>query len=67
MLEFLVRNRDVSHTETSLARALRVHKATMNHHLRELEAKGAIVRERDPKDRRLRIVRATPGMELLIG
>src|SRR2546428_11728959 len=32
VLSFLVRNRDKEFTETALAKALGVHKATMNHH-----------------------------------
>src|SRR6266571_5151278 len=38
VLTFLVKNREKDFTETALARALGVHKATMNHHLRELDA-----------------------------
>jgi len=67
VLSFLLRNRDRPYTETGLAKALGVHKATMNHHLRELEAKGAIERVPDAKDRRARLVRAAPGMDLLLG
>src|SRR2546425_7454066 len=44
VLSFLVRNREKDFTETALAKALGVHKATMNHHLPELDAKGAIAR-----------------------
>src|SRR5207245_11673720 len=44
VLSFLVRNREKDFTETALAKALGVHKATMNHHLRELDANGAIDR-----------------------
>src|SRR2546428_409727 len=67
VLSFLVRNRDKDFTETALAKALGVHKATMNHHVRELEAKGAIARLSDPADARRLIVKPTPGMELLVG
>ncbi|OGS45897.1 MAG: hypothetical protein A3K66_01245 [Euryarchaeota archaeon RBG_16_67_27] len=67
VLAFLLENREKPHTETSLAKALGVHKATMNHHIRELEAKGAIARVRDPEDARALLVRPTPGMELLVG
>ncbi len=67
VLAFLVAHRDKSYTETALAKALGVHKATMNHHLRELHEKGAIERVEDPQDRRALIVRAAPGMELLVG
>ena len=67
VLTFLVKNRDKEYTETALARALGVHKATMNHHLHELEAKGAIERQANPADGRELIVKPTPGMELLVG
>ena len=67
VLTFLVKNRDKDFTETGLARALGRHKATINHHLRELESKGAIERLPDPADARQRIVKPAPGMELLVG
>ena len=67
VLTFLVKNADKEFTETALARAIGVHKATMSHHLGELEAKGAIARVRDPKDARRVIVTPLPGMELLVG
>src|SRR3989454_5773941 len=66
-LGFLVKNREKDFTETALARALGVHKATMNHHLRELEEKGAIERREDPNDARRLIVKPAPAMELLVG
>jgi CRISPR locus-related DNA-binding protein len=67
VLTFLVRNGDKDFTETALARALGVHKATMNHHLRELEERGAVERREDPDDRRRLIVKPAPGMDLLVG
>lgn len=67
VLAFLVMHRDRVYSETNLAKALGLHKATMNHHLRQLQEKGAIERVEAPKDRRVLIVRAAPGMELLVG
>lgn len=67
VLGFLVKNREKSFTETGLAKALGVHKATMNHHVRELGTRGAIERMRDPDDGRALLIRAAPGMELLLG
>ncbi len=67
VLSFLVHNRDKDFTETALAKALGVHKATMNHHVRELEAKGAVARLSDLTDARRLIVKPAPGMELLLG
>src|SRR5437899_7817077 len=66
-LAFLVKNREKRFSETALARALGVHKATMNHHLRKLEAVGAIERQSDPADARRLIVKPAPAMELLVG
>lgn len=67
VLAFLVKNRDKHFSETALAKALGVHKATMNHHLRGLEAAGAVDRRRDPADARRLVLQAAPGMELLVG
>ena len=67
VLAFLVKNRDKRFSETGLAQAVGVHKATMNHHLRKLEAMGAVERVTDPADARRLIIRPAPGMELLIG
>src|SRR2546428_13316093 len=67
VLSFLVRNRDKDFTETALAKALGVHKATMNHHVRELEAKGAVARLRDPAGARRLTVKPAPGIGPLVG
>ncbi|MCI4371767.1 MAG: helix-turn-helix domain-containing protein [Thermoplasmata archaeon] len=67
VLTFLVKNREKDFTETALARALGVHKATMNHHVRELETKAAISRTRDSADARRLIIKPTPGMDLVVG
>jgi CRISPR locus-related DNA-binding protein len=67
VLAFLVKNREKRFSETALARALGVHKATMNHHLRGLEAMGTIERQTDPADGRRLLILPAPGIELLIG
>lgn len=67
VLGFLVKNRDKRYSETTLARSLGVHKATMSHHLRGLVAAGAVERERDPADARRLLLRSAAGMELLVG
>jgi hypothetical protein len=67
VLTFLVKNRDKDFTETALARAMGVHKATMNHHLRELGSKGAILRRSDPEDARRLIIKPAAGMDFLVG
>jgi len=67
VLAFLVKNREKSFSETALARALGVHKATMNHHLRKLESMGTIERQADPVDGRRLVIVPAPGIELLLG
>ena len=67
VLAFLVKNHDRTFSETELARSLGVHKATINHHLRELDGKGAIISVRDPEDARALRIRAAAGMEFLLG
>ncbi len=67
ILGYLVANRDRPPSETELARALGVHKSTMNHHVKELVAKGVVEVNEDPKDSRSNRVRAAPGAELLVG
>lgn len=67
ILALLVENRDRDFTETALAKSIGVHKATMNHHLRELERKGVIERLPDATDARQLIIKPAPGMDLLLG
>jgi putative CRISPR-associated protein (TIGR02619 family) len=67
ILAFLVAHRDRPPSETTLAKALGVHKSTMNHHVKELVAKGVVEVAADPKDTRAHLVRAAPGAELLVG
>ena len=67
ILRFLVDNAGASHSESSLAKALRVHKTTMNHHVRLLEKKGVVEVFPDPRDSRAYVVRPAPGAELLVG
>jgi DNA-binding transcriptional ArsR family regulator len=67
VLTFLVKNRDKRFSETTLARSLGVHKATMHYHLRGLEAAGAVERRRDSSDARRLVLQPAEGMELLVG
>ena len=67
ILAYLVAHRERPPSETSLAKALGVHKSTMNHHVKELVAKGVVEVAADPKDTRAHLVRAAPGAELLVG
>jgi len=66
ILAFLVAHRERPPNETGLARALGVHKSTMNHHVKQLLAKGVVEVVPDPKDTRAHHVRAAPGAELLV-
>jgi len=67
VLSYLVAHRDHPPNETSLAKALGVHKSTMNHHVKQLLSKGMIEVTPDPKDTRAHLIRAAPGAELLVG
>jgi len=67
ILEYLVAHRDSPPSETDLAKALGVHKSTMNHHVKQLVAKGVVEIATDPKDTRSNRVRAAAGAELLVG
>jgi CRISPR locus-related DNA-binding protein len=67
ILAHLAAHRDRPPNETTLAKALGVHKSTMNHHVKELVAKGVVEVTPDPKDTRAHLIRAAPGAELLVG
>ncbi len=67
ILEYLVAQRTKPVNETALAKALGVHKSTMNHHVKQLVAKGVVEVVPDPEDSRAHLVRAAPGAELLVG
>lgn len=67
ILSFLLRNRSQRLTEVELASRLGKHKATINHHLKNLVTKGAVRLERHPDDQRKRVVRVEDSTELLLG
>jgi len=67
ILEYLVAQRERPVNETALAKALGVHKSTMNHHVRALVEKGVVEVVPDPQDSRAHLVKAAPGAELLVG
>jgi putative CRISPR-associated protein (TIGR02619 family) len=67
ILGFLLKNRTKEFTEVELAKALGKHKATINHHLRNLVAKGALRLEKHAKDARKKVVRVEDSTELLLG
>lgn len=67
ILKYLMQNRMADTTEVALASALGKHKATVNHHIRNLMSKGAVRLERHPTDSRKKIVRVEDSTELLLG
>jgi CRISPR locus-related DNA-binding protein len=67
ILRVLFKNRASMLTEVELAALVGKHKATVNHHLRNLVSKGAVRLERHPVDARKKIVMLEESTELLIG
>jgi len=67
ILRFLINNRTKDMTEKELADSLGKHKATMNHHLKNLVADGVVRLERHPQDQRKKVVRLEESAELLLG
>ena len=67
ILRFLAGRKGESVTEVELANRLGKHKATMNHHVKNLVRKGAVRLERHPSDQRKKVVRVEDSTELLLG
>jgi len=67
ILKVLLKNRGKDLTEVELARLVGKHKATINHHLRNLISKGAVRLEGHHSDSRKKIVRLEESTELLLG
>ena len=67
ILKVLRQNRRTELTEVDLARLIKKHKATINHHLKNLVAKGAVRLEMHPQDSRKRVVKVEDSTELLLG
>lgn len=67
ILRTLLRNRSKKLTEVELAKLVGKHKATVNHHLRNLVAKGAVRLEMHPTDSRKKVVSVNESTELLLG
>jgi len=66
LLRYLLDNKDSDMTEIELAKALGVEKATMNHHISRLVEKGALTLAQKKGDRRAKIVKVNPAIELLL-
>jgi CRISPR locus-related DNA-binding protein len=67
ILKTLSKNKSRKLTEVELASLIGKHKATVNHHLRNLVAKGAVRLERHPDDSRKKVVVVEESTELLLG
>ncbi len=66
ILNYLSERGDAPLSQTKLAGALGIHKATMNHHVKELKKKGAIEISSHEKDGRVSMIRLAPHMHLLL-
>jgi biotin operon repressor len=53
-------------TQTELSKSMNIHKATINHHIKELKRKGLVTVQIDPKDSRKKIIEAARFVELLV-
>ena len=67
ILRFLSKEGGRDVTEVELAAKLGKHKATMNHHVKNLVRKGAVRLEKHPTDQRKKVVRVEDSTELLLG
>jgi CRISPR locus-related DNA-binding protein len=67
ILRFLLDNRDREYSQKEIAEAMDLHKATMNHHIKELIEKGAVRLETKRGDKRTKVVHVEPSMALLLG
>lgn len=53
-------------TQTELSAKMGIHKATVNHHVKELRAKGLVTVAVDVSDSRKKVIQAAPFTELLV-
>jgi CRISPR locus-related DNA-binding protein len=67
ILKVLRAHRGEDIMEVALARLIKKHKATVNHHIKNLVAKGAVRLEVHPQDSRKRVVKVEESTELLLG
>jgi DNA-binding MarR family transcriptional regulator len=67
ILKFLLDNREREYSQKEIAEAMKLHKATMNHHVKERIEKGAIRLEPRRGDKRTKVVHVDPGMALVLG
>ncbi len=67
ILKVLRQHRGEDLTEVELARVIGKHKATVNHHIKNLISKGAVRLDKHTQDSRKRVVRIEESTELLLG
>jgi len=67
ILRTLSDNRTKDITEVELASLVNKHKATVNHHIKNLISKGAVRLEKHTRDARKKVVRIEESAELLLG
>ena len=67
ILKVLSKSKSKPVTEVELASLIGKHKATINHHIKNLVLKGAVRLEKHPDDMRKKIVRVEESTELLLG
>lgn len=67
ILKVLSKNKAKLITEVELATLVGKHKATVNHHIKNLVSKGAVRLDRHPDDMRKKVVRIEESADLLLG
>lgn len=67
ILKVLLKHKSKPMTEVELAKIVGKHKATINHHMKNLVSKGAVRLDRHPDDMRKKVVRVEESTELLLG
>jgi len=66
ILRYLIDHKNSELTERELADAVGVKKATINHHVSKLVEKGVVTLTAKKGDRRVKVVKAEPAVELLL-
>ena len=66
ILRYILDHRDVEFSEKELAGAVGVEKATISHHVSRLVEKGIVTLVPKKGDRRMKIVKVEPAVELLL-
>ncbi|TET90093.1 MAG: MarR family transcriptional regulator [Methanomassiliicoccales archaeon] len=66
ILDHMRKSKNETFTQTELAKEMKIHKATMNHHITELRKKGMILVSKDENDERLKNIRLAPSVDLLL-